>query len=94
MSHASVAHNLPLLDMLQLQENEKQFTITVKPGVFSLVGSLALYTETFNKDGSINEWRGARRDLNIGRSFGQMYMTDDNRLVLRYDSGLYDDVAG
>eukprot|EP00877_Chromochloris_zofingiensis_P004147 jgi/Chrzof1/13733/Cz08g10030.t1 len=66
-----------------LQENEKQFTITVKPGVFSLVGSLALYTETFNKDGSINEWRGARRDLNIGRSFGQMYMTDDNRLVLR-----------
>jgi hypothetical protein len=46
------------------------------------IGPFARYVEPFAKDGSTATWP-ARRDVRVGRSYGQLYYTSCGTLVFR-----------
>lgn len=58
-----------------------QMQLTAAPDILAFPGVVA-YTEVFNTDSSLNLW-GMRRDVRLGRTRGQMFMTTDGILIFR-----------
>lgn len=73
-SHASIPG-------IWLQETDKGFTVTVKPAF--LPPGLPRYTETYDKSNATEPCWSMRRDLRLGTTSGQIFMTTDGMLVLR-----------
>lgn len=67
--------------LLQMREEGDQLLLTAQPAL-PLVPGLAAYTEYYNKDGSPASWT-LRRDVSIGKTTGQMFMTTDGILIFR-----------
>eukprot|EP00775_Hariotina_reticulata_P004909 gene4909-5153_t len=71
-----------------LREEGDQLLLTAQPAL-PLVPGLAAYTEYYNKDGSPASWT-LRRDVSIGKTTGQMFMTTDGILIFRvFTSGVF-----
>lgn len=73
-SHASIPG-------IWLQETDKSFTVTVKPRF--LPAGLPRYTETYDKTNATEPHWPMRRDLRLGTTSGQIFMTTDGMLILR-----------
>lgn len=59
-----------------------QLLVTATPTIMALPG-MVNYNEYYNTDSTQTMWH-LRRDISIGRSQGQMYMTTDGILVFRW----------
>jgi len=66
---------------LQMREEGDQLLLIAQPGLPVMPG-LAAYTEYYNKDSSLSSWT-LRRDVSIGKTTGQMFMTTDGILIFR-----------
>jgi hypothetical protein len=64
----------------QFVETAETLELHAKPRV--LPPGITAYQETFYKDGRESSWM-LRRDLRPGRSYGRMFMTSDNTIILR-----------
>lgn len=73
-SHASIPG-------IWLQETDTSFTVTVKPGF--MPPGLPRYTETYDKSMDTEPSWSMRRDLRLGSTSGQIFMTTDGMLILR-----------
>lgn len=58
-----------------------QLLLTASPTLLAIPG-VVNYTEYFNKDSTLTTWT-LRRDIHIGRTQGQMFMTTDGILIFR-----------
>jgi hypothetical protein len=66
----------------QLREVGNQLLLHAQPTLLAIPG-IVNYTEYYNKDQSPSNWT-LRRDIKIGKTMGQMYMTTDGVLIFRY----------
>lgn len=73
-SHASIPG-------IWLQETDGNFTVTVKPAF--LPPGLPRYTETYDKSNATEPSWPLRRDLRLGSTSGNIYITTDGVLILR-----------
>jgi hypothetical protein len=64
-----------------LQETDKGFVVTVKPRF--MPPGLPRYTETYDKSNTTEPCWSMRRDLRLGTTSGQIFMTTDGMLILR-----------
>ncbi|KAF6263068.1 hypothetical protein COO60DRAFT_1699000 [Scenedesmus sp. NREL 46B-D3] len=64
-----------------LREVGDQLLLHAQPTVLAIPG-IVNYTEYYNKDQSPSSWT-LRRDIRIGKTMGQMYMTTDGVLIFR-----------
>ncbi len=67
---------------LQFREVGDQVLMHVNPSLPGIPAAITKYTEYYNKDQSPNSW-AMRRDIRVGKTVGQMYMTTDGMLILR-----------
>jgi hypothetical protein len=67
--------------LLQLREVGDQLLLHAQPTLLAIPG-IVNYTEYYNKDQSPSHWT-LRRDIKIGKTMGQMYMTTDGVLIFR-----------
>jgi hypothetical protein len=58
-----------------------QLVLTATPSIIAIPGVMS-YSEYFNSDSSKAHW-ALRRDISLGRSEGQMFMTTDGILIFR-----------
>jgi hypothetical protein len=65
----------------QLREVGDQLLLHAQPTLLAIPG-IVNYTEYYNKDQSPSNWT-LRRDIKIGKTMGQMYMTTDGVLIFR-----------
>lgn len=68
--------------MPQIEETPTTLTMTVKPKFLPPGLGVSRYTEHYQKDGSLTDWR-LRRDLRVGKSYGNLYFTADGTLIYR-----------
>jgi len=73
-SHASIPG-------IWLQETDDGFSVTVKPRF--MPPGLPRYTETYDKSNATEPSWSMRRDLRLGSTSGQIFMTTDGMLILR-----------
>jgi hypothetical protein len=59
----------------------KQLILTASPALIAIPG-VSSYHEYFNLDSTLSHW-ALRRDISLGRSEGQMFMTTDGILIFR-----------
>lgn len=65
----------------QLRVEGKQLLLTASPNIIAIPG-VANYHEYFNLDSTREHW-ALRRDISLGRSEGQLFMTTDGILIMR-----------
>lgn len=65
----------------QLREEGNQMLLHATPTLLAIPG-IVNYTEYYNKDQSPASWT-LRRDIKVGKTTGQMFMTEDGLLILR-----------
>eukprot|EP00878_Enallax_costatus_P000460 GHUV01000552.1.p1 GENE.GHUV01000552.1~~GHUV01000552.1.p1 ORF type:complete len:402 (+),score=80.93 GHUV01000552.1:142-1347(+) len=64
-----------------LRDVDKQMLLHATPTIIAIPGVMN-YTEYFNKDHTPASWT-LRRDIRVGKTVGQMFMTTDGLLILR-----------
>lgn len=71
-----------------LREEGNQMLLHATPTLLAIPG-IVNYTEYYNKDQSPASWT-LRRDIKVGKTTGQMFMTEDGLLILRvFTSGMF-----
>lgn len=65
-----------------MRDVDNQMLLHATPNLAAVPG-VVNYTEYFNKDNSTASWT-LRRDIKLGKTVGQMFMTTDGLLILRY----------
>eukprot|EP00878_Enallax_costatus_P036011 GHUV01040284.1.p2 GENE.GHUV01040284.1~~GHUV01040284.1.p2 ORF type:complete len:147 (+),score=33.50 GHUV01040284.1:337-777(+) len=73
---------LLLLYVLQFRDVGNQFVMHATPSLPGIPSAITKYTETYNKDQTPSSWN-MRRDIRVGKTVGQMFMTTDGILILR-----------
>lgn len=64
-----------------------QLVLTASPNIIAIPG-IANYHEYYNLDSTKSHW-ALRRDISLGRSEGQMFMTTDGILIFRWARGCW-----
>lgn len=65
----------------QLRVEGDQLILTATPNIIAIPGVMN-YHEYFKTDSTLTSW-ALRRDISLGRSQGQMFMTTDGILIFR-----------
>lgn len=67
---------------VQLRVEGNQLLLTATPQIIAIPG-VVNYHEYYNLDSTPTTW-ALRRDISLGRSTGQMFMTTDGILIFRW----------